>query len=297
MPASPAARPRPDEPARRPRLGIALVPGQVLYQLVLLARSPMGPFISIIIPLMLLISLNLVTPEMMLQSLGKIRVAQFLTPAMASFAVLNAGFVNIIIGMTLGREKGILKRFRSTPLPTWAYLAGRLGAAAIVAALAAGVVSAVGIVFLHAHLATSAIPSLIGTFALGFATFCALGMAASELVPSPDAALPLAYGVLLPIAFVSQVFFPAPTEAAWLRHLADALPVAPFANAMEAAFSRRPHGLTLRQLIVLIVWGVGGFLFTVATYRWEPRRQRGDRRWSRVLWGRTSRPEARFEGS
>ena len=267
MPASPAARPRPDEPARRPRLGIALVPGQVLYQLVLLARSPMGPFISIIIPLMLLIALNLVTPEMTLQSLGKIRVAEFLTPAMASFAVLNAGFVNIIIGMTLGRENGILKRFRSTPLPTWAYLAGRL------------------------------IPSLIGTFALGFATFCALGMAASALVPSPDAALPLAYGVLLPIAFVSQVFFPAPTEAAWLRHLADALPVAPFANAMEAAFSRRPHGLTLRQLIVLIVWGVGGFLFTVATYRWEPRRQRGDRRWSRVLWDRTSRPEARFEGS
>jgi hypothetical protein len=49
--------------------------------LVLLARSPMGPFISIIIPLMLLIALNLVTPEMTLQSLGKIRVAQFLTPA------------------------------------------------------------------------------------------------------------------------------------------------------------------------------------------------------------------------
>jgi hypothetical protein len=49
--------------------------------LVLLARSPMGPFISIIIPLMLLIALNLVTPEMTLQSLGKIRVAQVLTPA------------------------------------------------------------------------------------------------------------------------------------------------------------------------------------------------------------------------
>ncbi len=122
-------------------------------------------------------------------------------------------------------------------------------------------------------------------------------MAASGLVPSPDAALPLAYGLLLPIAFVSQMFFPAPTEAAWLHHLADALPIAPFANAMEAAFSRRPHGLTLRQLIVLIAWGVGGFLFTFATYRWEPRRQRGDRRWSRVLEGRTNRHEAGIEGT
>jgi ABC-2 type transport system permease protein len=239
----------------------------------------MGPFVSIIIPLMLLIALNLVTPEMTLQSLGNIRVIQFLAPAMASFAVLNAGFVNIVIGMTLGREQGILKRFRNTPLPTWVYLAGRLGAAAIVAALAAGVVLAVGILFLHAHLAASAVPSLIGIFALGLATSSALGMAVSGLVPSPEAALPLAYAVLLPIAFISQVFFPAPTEAAWLRHLADALPVAPFANAMETVFSRKPHGFTLGQLTVLLAWGGGGFLFTLATYHWEPRRQRAHRRW------------------
>jgi ABC-2 type transport system permease protein len=241
----------------------------------------MGPFISVIIPLMLLIALDLVTPEMTLQSLGNMRVAQFLTPAMASFAVLNSGFVNIVIGMTLAREQGILKRLRTTPLPTWVYLAGRLGAAAIVAALAAGVVLAVGIVFLHAQLALSAVPSLIGIFALGLATSCALGFAASGLVPSPDAALPLAYAVLLPVAFVSQVFFPAPTEAAWLVHVADTLPVAPFANAMEAVFSRKPHGLTLRQLTVLLAWGGGGFLFTLAAYRWQPRRERGDRRWPR----------------
>ena len=268
----------PDRPRDRPRRGITLVPGQVAYQLVLLARSPMGPFISVIIPLMLLIALDLVTPEMTLQSLGNIGITQFLTPAMASFAVLNAGFVNIIIGMTLGREQGILLRLRTTPLPTWAYLAGRIGAAAIVAALAVVVVVAVGIVFLHAHLAASALPSLLGIFALGVATFCALGMAASGLAPSPEAALPLAYAVLLPVAFISQVFFPAPTEAAWLRNLADALPVAPFAAAMEAVFSRHPHGITLRQLTVLLAWGGGGFLLTLATYHWEPRRQRASRR-------------------
>jgi len=268
----------PVEVTRRPRLGIAFVPQQVRYQLILLVRSPMGLFISVIIPLMLLVALDLVTPEMTLESLGNIKIAQFLTPAMATFAVLNVGFVNIVIGMTLGREQGILKRLRNTPLPTWAYLVGRLCATAIVAALAAGVVLGVGIVFLHAHLAASIVPDLIGTLALGLATSCALGMAASGLVPSPDAALPLAYAVLLPVAFVSQVFFPAPTEAAWLHQLASVLPVAAFANAVEAAFSSDPHGLTLRQLTVLLAWGGGGFLFTLATYRWEPRREHGGRR-------------------
>ena len=257
--------------APRPRLGIALLPGQVLYQLTLLARSPMVPFITIAVPLILLIALDLVTPEMTLRSLGGIPVAQFLTPAMGSFAVLNAGFVNIIIGMTLARQQGTLRRLRSTPLPTWTYLVGRLLAAAVVATLSTGVVLAVGVVFLHTHFQVSAAPSLLGVIAMGLMASCAVGMAASGLVRSADAALPASYAVLLPVAFISQVFFPAPTETAWLHHLADLMPVAPFADAMEAAFARTPHGLTGDQFAVLLVWTVAGFAFALLDYRWEPR--------------------------
>ena len=121
------------DPAARRRTwpGAVLVPGQVRYQLLLLARSPLGTFISLVIPLMLLVALDLVTPEMTLQSLGGVRVVQFLTPAMASFAVLNAGFVDVLVGTTVAREQGVLTRLESTPLPTWAYFAGRLVAAAL----------------------------------------------------------------------------------------------------------------------------------------------------------------------
>src|ERR1039458_10571688 len=181
--------------ATRPRLGIALVPSQVRYQLVLLARNPMASFISIVIPLMLLIALDLVTPEMTLQSLGNVRIVQFLTPAMGSLACLNAGCVNIVIGMTLAREQGTLRRLRSTPLPTWTYLVGLLCAAAIVAALSTAVVLSVGVIFLHAHLSSSEIPPLVGTIAAGFAACCAVGMAASGLIRSAAAALPISYAV------------------------------------------------------------------------------------------------------
>lgn len=257
----------------RPRLGIAVLPSQVLYQLTLLARSPMVPFISIVVPLILLIALDLVTPEMTLRSLGGIPVAQFLTPAMGTFAVLNAGFVNIIIGMTLARQQGTLRRLRSTPLPTWTYLVGRLLAAAVVAALSTGVVMAVGVVFLHTHFQAAATSSLLGAFAMGLLASCAVGMAASGLVRSADAALPVSYAVLLPVAFISQVFFPAPTETAWLHRVADLLPVAPFADAMQSAFARTPHGLTIDQFAVLLVWTVAGFATALLDYRWEPQRE------------------------
>jgi ABC-2 type transport system permease protein len=258
--------------ARRPRLGITLLPGQVLYQVILLARSPMVPFISVAIPLILLVALDLVTPEMTLRSLGGIPVVQFLTPAMGSFAVLNAGFVNVIIGMTLARQQGTLRRLRSTPLPTWTYLVGRLLAAAIVATLSTGVVLSVGVVFLHTHLQSSAIPSLLGTFTMGLAASCAVGLAASGLIRSAEAALPVSYAVLLPVAFISQVFFPAPTEAAWLHHLANLAPVAPFADAMESAFAPTPHGLTPDQFAVLLLWTIIGFATALLDYRWEARR-------------------------
>lgn len=259
-----------DAQARRPRAGAVLVPGQVRYQLLLLARSPLGTFISLVIPLMLLVALDLVTPEMTLQSLGGVRVVQFLTPAMASFAVLNAGFVDVLVGTTVAREQGVLTRFESTPLPTWAYFAGRLVAAALVAALAVAVVVGVGVLFLHAHLAARALGGFVGVTALGLVVAFSLGVATSSVVHSTEAALPVAYGILLPVAFISEVFFPSPTETAWLRAVAAALPVAPFAHGMEAAFAVPPRSLTEGQLGVLLAWAAGALVLALVTFRHQP---------------------------
>lgn len=268
----PGGRPPQPRPGTevRPRPGLALVPGQVRYQLLLLTRNPLGSFITLVVPLMLLIALDLVTPEMTLQSLGGMHVIQFLTPAMASFAVLNAAFVDVLVGTTVARDHGILRRLHGTPLPTWVLLAGRLGAAATVAAGSVVVVLGVGVVFLHAHLAASAVPGLVGATAVGLLVFFALGVVCSTLVPATEAALPVAYGLLLPVAFISEVFFPAPGEAAWLRSVASALPIAPFAHAMESAFAVPPHGMTGGQLAVLVAWGAGATVVTLFTFRWEP---------------------------
>jgi hypothetical protein len=104
---------RPDRSARlarwtsedRPRVGATLVPGQIWYQLRLTVRNPLGAFVTLVIPVMLLVALDLVTPEMTLQSLGNVPVVQFLTPAMAAFAVLNAGFVDTIVDTTLAGKR------------------------------------------------------------------------------------------------------------------------------------------------------------------------------------------------
>lgn len=272
MSSSPAGRWHQDHARHdvRPRLGVVLIPRLLWYQLLLLLRSPIGTFISLVIPLMLLVALDLVTPEMTLQSLSGLRVAQFLTPAMASFAVLNVGFVDVVIGVTLARDEGILRRLHSSPLPAWVYFAGRFAMAVVVAASAVTIVCAVGVIFLHVHLASGSLARLAATAAAGLVTSFSLGLAVSAIVPSALGALPIAYALLLPVAFISQVFFPAPTEAHWLRDLAGALPVQPFANGMEAAFSASSRPLSGHGLFVMGCWTLGAIVVAMAFFSWDP---------------------------
>ncbi len=254
----------------KPRLGLAAVAPLTWYHLSLLARSPIGTFISLVIPVMLLVALYLVTPEMTLQSLGGVSIGQFLTPSMASFAVLNVAFVDVVIAVTLARDEGILRRLHSSPAPAWAYFVSRLLTAAAVAAVAVAIVCAVGILFLHVHLAASALPRLAATVAAGLVTFFALGLGLAALVPSASGALPIAYGVLLPVAFVSEVFFPAPAEAAWLRELANVLPVLPFVKGVQAAFGVSSEPLGAHGLLVMGCWTLGALVVAVLLFSFEP---------------------------
>ena len=130
------------EVARRSRPPVVLALGQVRYQLVLLLlRSPLGLFLSIVFPLLLLVCLKVITPA---RPVGGLPYAQWLTPAMCAFCLLNACYVTAIIGIVLAREEGILKRLRGTPLPAWTYLACRSGSAFVTSVIASGVIIATG---------------------------------------------------------------------------------------------------------------------------------------------------------
>ena len=244
---------------------------QVKYHVTLLLRSPMGIFTALIIPLMLLVVLNLATPNPTFRALHGIRYADFLTPAMATFAILNACYVNVVTSTVLAREEGILKRLHGTPLPLWAYVVGRMTAAAAVALTALVVIFGVGALFLGVQLNAGRIAAIAGVTALGAATFTTLGMAVSTLVSRPDAALPIAYGTLLPVAFVSNVFFPSTAAPSWLTHVAHLFPLAPIANATERIFTSSAGRWPMSQgeLTVTLVWIGATALLSAVAFRWQ----------------------------
>jgi ABC-2 type transport system permease protein len=276
---------RPDERISRPprlRSTLPLVGGQVVYQLRLLVRSPMSAFATLVVPIMVLLAVNLLYMGTRLGSRGGIRYAQFFTPAMIAFAVVSACYMSVISSTTLAREEGILKRVRSTPLPPWVYMAGRLVAAGLVAVVGAVIVSAVGAGVYGFEVVGRAIPTVLLTLAVAMFCFSSLGLAVTVLVPTIDSALPIAWGTVLPLCFISDVFEPIDGAPRWLGAIASAFPLRPFADALESAFNPVTGnvGIAWGALWMLAAWGVGGAMFALAAFRWTPASRSHDGRGS-----------------
>lgn len=240
----------------------------------------MGSFATLVVPLMVLLAVNLLYRGTHLASRGGIPYAQFFTPAMVAFAVVNACYMSVIASTALARDEGILKRLRGTPLPPWVYMAGRLGAAAVVALASTVVVVAVGALIYDFEIVWSAIPAALVVLALAMFCFCALGLAVTVLVPAADSALPIAWGTIIPLCFISDVFMPIDSAPHWLRAVASFFPLRPFADALETGFNpvRGSSALQLHSIAVLGIWGIAATVFALLTFRWQPAGSSGRRR-------------------
>ncbi|MEV4709414.1 ABC transporter permease [Actinoplanes sp. NPDC049316] len=256
------------ESASRSRSALVLAVGQIRYQILVLLRSPLGFFVSVVIPLILLICLKALLPG---EPVGALPYAQWLTPAMCAFCLLNACYVASVTGIVLAREEGILKRLRGTPLPAWAYLAGRFGSAFVTAAAACAVIIATGVLFFHVRMVWHAFGYFLTAALMGIVCFFVLGAAVTVLVPRSETALPVAFGSMLPLAFISNVFFAADPPQ-WLHDLAYAFPVAPVATAMEDSFDPATHSwpMPVSGTLVVLGWVVAAIIVMALAFRWEP---------------------------
>lgn len=250
-----------------------IVGRQIRYQCLLLLRSPSAPFFTFVVPAMLLVTLDLVYGSRTIPTRGDLEFPQFYLPAMMAFAMVNACYINVINGTTLARQTGLLKRIRGTPLPGWVYLSGRVVSACVV-----GLLSVLGVWMLSVALfgvdpTWGTLPGTVVLVAAGMACFSCIGLAITPLVPTPDAALPIAYGTMLPLAFVSDVFFPSDTSPAWLQDLASAFPLRPLARSLEANLAPHATGLGFHwaELGVMAAWTVGAAVLLLF-FRWEPTR-------------------------
>ena len=239
-------------------------------------RNPASLFFSAILPVVFLILFVSIFGNERSEEFG-VKIATLQVPAFIALAVVSSSFVGLAMGLTSIREDGILKRVRATPVAPWIVFAGRIGTAVVSATIVTAILVALGALAFGVTVPTHTLPGLVATLAIGAATFCALGIAYTGLIPSEEAAPAMTNAVVLPLYFISGVFVPADQLPNELRQVADVLPVKPFVDALFEAFDPQTAGAGIAggDLLILAAWGALGLLLAVRFFAWTPRHQAG----------------------
>ena len=236
-------------------------------------RNPASAFFTFAFPLMFLVIFTaLLGNGHVLLASREISQSTYYVAAMAAFSVITACYTNIAISVSFQRDLGILKRTRGTPLPAAAYLTGRVIHAMVVAIILVVLCSAFGRAFYHADVPSGVtLAKFFVILLVGAASFAALGLAVTSVIPNADASPAVVNATILPLLFLSGIFIPlGDNSPAWIRWVGRIFPVRHFADGMSAGFL----GLTFKWSDVLIVaaWGLAGLILAARFFSWEPRR-------------------------
>ena len=189
-------------------------------------------------------------------------------PGILAFGVIVAAYVNLGSKVAVLRHDGVLKRIRTTPLPSGAYIGGLLASTVATAILITAATGLIGWLAFGAVPRPSELLALAGGLVLGIVCFAALGLAVSSVITSAESAGPVAYASFLPLAIISGVFDPTFNGLPqWLSRMVDAFPVKALAQLLQGAYTVRPFPAW--DLVNLGLWTAAGAGFVAWRFRWH----------------------------
>jgi ABC-2 type transport system permease protein len=227
-------------------------------------RTPRAVVFTFAMPLLLLVlfnSLNVGTRVAAAGDIaGQVNFAQFYTPSIGIFGLMTACYTAMIVGLSSARDSGLLKRVRSTPLPMPIYLASWLVGAVLTGIAAVVLMFVVAVPAFGVHINTHTLPAAIVTLIVGAIALASLGLAVGSLAKSADQAMPIAQLTMLPLSFISGIFYPLAGAPTWLIDVAKVFPLYHLVNAFDACVvpQNTGSGWSGTDLLVLAIWGAVG---------------------------------------
>lgn len=196
----------------------------------------------------------------------------YYTASIISYVITLVSFGSLLSRITTARERGLLKRFRGTPMPSWVYLVSEIGRTVVVVYGTVALLVAVGAIFYHVHVSAHLLVGLVVYVALGVSCFCSLALALCGVCKTADSASaigPLAATIL---SFLSGVFIPTYLMPTWLIDIGKLFPLEHTARGLQSAFLiAGSTGINALNIGALVAWAAFGLVVASRNFRWEAR--------------------------
>jgi ABC-2 type transport system permease protein len=228
-------------------------------------RNPSAAFFNFALPLLFLALFGAIFS-------GDQKTLNVIVPGIAGLSVMSTTFSALAMNLTFLREQGVLKRMRGTPLPGASYLGGIAANAVTNATIQMTLIVLAGRVFFGIGWPKDWL-ELVVFLVVGVICLATLGVAWSHVIPNFDAAPAYVNIVFLPVIFISGVFYDVDRTPAFLRDIAQALPLTHIIDGLSGAMvTGRALSDNLSALLIVAVWAVVGVVLAVRGFSWEQRR-------------------------
>jgi len=207
-----------------------------------------------------------VTSESLLT--GRLNSVSFFVPSILAMALMQLG-IFAAIPLVQQREKGILKRLNTTPLPRWTLVGSNVLVRLLIAAAQTVIILGIGIALLGVEITGG--PVLIAGFVvLGALTFTSIGYVIASFARTEEAANGMTSVVQFPLMFLSGIFFPLEVMPEWLRGVATFLPLTYLGDALrQTMVGGTPFAPLGVDALVLAGWLGATLAISARYFRWQ----------------------------
>ena len=231
-------------------------------------REPVGAFFGIAFPSVLVLVLGYAMPTFLEPNadIGGRRPIDVYLAIVFALAIATVSMVTLVATLSAYRERGVLRRFRATPVSPRSLLAAQVvvnSAALVVGALLAFVAGRIAFgVPGPANLIGFVVAFVLGTVAMG-----AVALLVAAVAPTAAASSGIGTAVYFPMMFFAGVWTPGPLMPALAQRIADFTPLGAASQAMQDAWAG-DWPLPL-HLAVMAGFALGCGALAARLFRWE----------------------------
>lgn len=195
----------------------------------------------------------------------------FLMPGLFTITVVAISFAGVSYRLIAERERGILRRYRATPVSALTVVLGNAAASVVILAIALALLGMVAWLAFGLTV-TGEAWVLVMVLAGGVVAFTPLGLILGSVAPSQRAAPAIANAIFFPLIFISGAALPFSMLPEWLQQVGRLVPATYLVEALHGVMIRGvATGGLIAPLVVLGVTGVASASLAAYLFRWESR--------------------------
>jgi ABC-2 type transport system permease protein len=234
----------------------------------LFLREPLTVIFALAFPVLVVVVLGSVfgnTPEADAPFRG-VGAMDYYLPGYVGLVLASLGLIALPVRLASYRERGVLRRFRASGVPTWAVLGSQVVVMLGIAVAGSLLLVVVGFIGFDVR-APDSLGGVLIAFVLSAVSFAAIGFLIGALMPSARAAQGLGLILFFVMMFLAGTDGPRELMGEALRKAGDVLPLTHVVTALQDPWVG--FGSNLAELALIAGITVLAALLSLRLFRWE----------------------------